>query len=84
MVSVENLIADHSGDHVDLISPTALLMIHGEKDTAVPYDGEEYSERLQAFLRAVPTIKAAAPAIWRPIADARRLLMGDRTVCQPS
>ncbi len=37
------------------------LHIHGEKDTAVPYDGEEYSERLQAFLRAVPTIKAAAP-----------------------
>ena len=37
------------------------LHIHGEKDTAVPYLGEEYSERLQAFLRAVPTIRAAAP-----------------------
>lgn len=37
------------------------LHLHGEKDTAVPYHGEEYSERLQAFLRAVPTIKAAAP-----------------------
>ena len=37
------------------------LHIHGEKDTAVPYDGEEYSERLQAFLRAVPTIQGAAP-----------------------
>jgi polyhydroxybutyrate depolymerase len=37
------------------------LHLHGEMDTAVPYDGEEYSERLQAFLRAVPTIPAAAP-----------------------
>lgn len=37
------------------------LHLHGELDTAVPYDGEEYSERLQAFLRAVPTIPAAAP-----------------------
>ena len=37
------------------------LHIHGEKDTLVPYDGEEYSERLQAFLRAVPTIRGASP-----------------------
>ncbi len=37
------------------------LHLHGEKDTAVPFDGAEYSERLSAFLRAVPTIKAAAP-----------------------
>jgi polyhydroxybutyrate depolymerase len=37
------------------------LHLHGEKDTAVPYLGEQYSERLQAFLRAVPTIEAAAP-----------------------
>ncbi|TAL26392.1 MAG: hypothetical protein EPN99_00320 [Frankiales bacterium] len=37
------------------------LHLHGEKDTAVPFDGEEYSERLQAFLRAVPTIPGAAP-----------------------
>jgi poly(3-hydroxybutyrate) depolymerase len=36
------------------------LHLHGEKDTAVPFDGEEYSERLQAFLRAVPTIPAAS------------------------
>jgi hypothetical protein len=37
------------------------LHLHGEKDTAVPFAGEEYSERLQAFLRAVPTIQGAAP-----------------------
>lgn len=37
------------------------LHLHGEKDTSVPFDGQEYSERLQAFLRAVPTIRAAAP-----------------------
>lgn len=37
------------------------LHLHGEKDTAVPYDGAEYSERLKAFLRAVPTIPKAAP-----------------------
>ena len=37
------------------------LHLHGEKDTAVPFDGEEYSERLKAFLRAVPTIPGASP-----------------------
>ncbi|MCW2678980.1 MAG: hypothetical protein JWM62_381 [Frankiales bacterium] len=37
------------------------LHIHGEKDTAVPFAGVDYSERLQAFVRGVPTIKAAAP-----------------------
>ena len=37
------------------------LHLHGEKDTAVPYDGDEFSERLQAYLRPVPTIKAASP-----------------------
>lgn len=37
------------------------LHLHGEKDTAVPFDGAEYSERLQSFLRAVPTIPGAAP-----------------------
>ena len=37
------------------------LHIHGEKDTAVPYLGDEYSERLQAYLRPVPTIPQAAP-----------------------
>lgn len=41
--------------------PIRALHIHGALDTAVPYDGEEYSERLKAFLRAVPTIPAAAP-----------------------
>jgi poly(3-hydroxybutyrate) depolymerase len=42
-------------------APIRALHLHGEKDTAVPFDGEEYSERLKAFLRAVPTIPAAAP-----------------------
>ncbi|MEX2290178.1 MAG: PHB depolymerase family esterase [Mycobacteriales bacterium] len=37
------------------------LHLHGEKDTAVPYDGAEYSEKLRAFLRPVPTIQDAAP-----------------------
>lgn len=41
--------------------PIRALHLHGEKDTAVPFEGAEYSERLQAFLRAVPTIPAAAP-----------------------
>lgn len=34
--SVENLIADHSADSLPLIAPTALLMIHGEKDLIPP------------------------------------------------
>jgi uncharacterized protein len=34
--SVENLIADHSDAAVHLITPTALLMIHGEKDLIPP------------------------------------------------
>lgn len=34
--SVENLLADHSADQVHLVSPTALLMIHGEKDLIPP------------------------------------------------
>ena len=37
------------------------LHLHGEKDTAVPYGGDDYSERLQSFLRPVPAIAAAAP-----------------------
>lgn len=37
------------------------LHLHGEKDTAVPFDGAEYSERLRAFVRAVPTIQGASP-----------------------
>jgi predicted ester cyclase/fermentation-respiration switch protein FrsA (DUF1100 family) len=35
--SVENLIADHSAEAVELIAPTALLMIHGKKDL-IPVD----------------------------------------------
>ena len=42
-------------------SPIKALHLHGEKDTAVPFNGEPWSERLQAFLRPVPTIPAAAP-----------------------
>ena len=34
--SVENLAADRSADAIDLIAPTALLMIHGEKDLISP------------------------------------------------
>jgi len=41
--------------------PIKALHLHGEKDTAVPFEGEEWSERLKAFLRAVPTIPAASP-----------------------
>ena len=37
LASVENLLADHSADDaVPLIAPTALLMIHGEKDIVPP------------------------------------------------
>jgi len=34
--SVENLIAENSADAIRLIAPTALLMIHGEKDLIPP------------------------------------------------
>ncbi len=34
--SVENLVADHSADSIYLVAPTALLMIHGEKDLIPP------------------------------------------------
>ena len=37
------------------------LHLHGEKDTAVPFEGEAWSERLSAYLRPVPTIAQAAP-----------------------
>ena len=37
------------------------LHLHGANDTVVPYAGSEYSERLQAYLRPVSTIQAAAP-----------------------
>ncbi len=36
VASVENIIADHSADVISLIAPTALLMIHGEKDIIPP------------------------------------------------
>jgi predicted ester cyclase len=34
--SIENLIEDHSAEAIPLIAPTALLMIHGEKDVIPP------------------------------------------------
>lgn len=36
MASVENLIADHSAEAIHLITPTPLLMIHGEQDLIPP------------------------------------------------
>ena len=41
--------------------PIRALHLHGSHDTAVPYRGDLYSERLDAFLRDVTTIPAAAP-----------------------
>ena len=41
--------------------PIRALHVHGLKDTAVPYTGELYSQRLRCFLRDVRTIRAAAP-----------------------
>lgn len=41
--------------------PIRALHLHGEKDTAVPLAGADYSERLQAYLRPVATIPGAAP-----------------------
>lgn len=41
--------------------PIRALHLHGEKDTAVPPQGDPYSERLQAFLRPLSTIRQAAP-----------------------
>lgn len=41
--------------------PVRVLHLHGDLDTAVPYDGLAFSERLQAYLRPVPDIAAAAP-----------------------
>jgi fermentation-respiration switch protein FrsA (DUF1100 family)/predicted ester cyclase len=36
LASVENMVADRSADAIGLIAPTALLMIHGEKDIIPP------------------------------------------------
>lgn len=41
--------------------PVRALHLHGEKDTAVPFDGADFSARLQSYLRPVPSIRAAAP-----------------------
>jgi len=41
--------------------PVRALHLHGERDTLVPFDGDAFSEPLQAFLRPVPTIADAAP-----------------------
>jgi poly(3-hydroxybutyrate) depolymerase len=41
--------------------PIRALHLHGTRDTAVPFEGEAWSERLSAYLRPVPTIPEAAP-----------------------
>ena len=41
--------------------PIRALHLHGTRDTAVPYEGAAWSERLSAYLRPVPTIPEAAP-----------------------
>ena len=41
--------------------PIRALHLHGTRDTAVPYEGAAYSDRLSAFLRPVPAIPPAAP-----------------------
>ncbi len=41
--------------------PVTALHLHGDRDTAVPFEGKAYSVRLDAFLRDVRTIEAAAP-----------------------
>ena len=41
--------------------PIRALHLHGTRDTAVPYEGAPWSERLSAYLRPVPTIAEAAP-----------------------
>ena len=37
------------------------LHLHGDRDTAVPFEGDDHSERLGTFLRDVRTIEAASP-----------------------
>ncbi len=41
--------------------PIRALHLHGDRDTAVPFDGATFSERLSAYLRPVPEIAPAAP-----------------------
>jgi poly(3-hydroxybutyrate) depolymerase len=41
--------------------PIRALHLHGTRDTAVPYEGTPWSDRLSAYLRPVPTIAEAAP-----------------------
>lgn len=41
--------------------PIRALHLHGDHDTAVPLHGDDHSARLDAFLRDVDTIAAAAP-----------------------
>jgi poly(3-hydroxybutyrate) depolymerase len=41
--------------------PIRALHLHGTRDTAVPFEGAAWSERLSAYLRPVPTIPDAAP-----------------------
>ena len=41
--------------------PIRALHLHGTSDTAVPFEGTPWSERLSAYLRPVPTIAEAAP-----------------------
>jgi polyhydroxybutyrate depolymerase len=41
--------------------PVRALHLHGDHDTAVPLHGTDHSARLDAFLRDVDTIAAAAP-----------------------
>ncbi|MCU1691486.1 MAG: putative lipoprotein [Frankiales bacterium] len=38
-----------------------VLHLHGDRDTAVPLEGADYSPRLKTFLRKVSTVQAAAP-----------------------
>ena len=41
--------------------PIRALHLHGTRDTAVPYEGTAWSQRLSAYLRPVPSIAPAAP-----------------------
>lgn len=41
--------------------PIRALHLHGTRDTAVPFEGAPWSQRLSAYLRPVPTIAGAAP-----------------------
>ena len=43
------------------VGPIRALHLHGDRDTAVPFEGDLWSERLSAFLRPVPLIRQAAP-----------------------